>query len=314
MRASRGGPTTILTGLCGDAAGDGHVGVPGGAPVDVLAAPVPRLPQERPLARRGASLAASLVIHGAVGTVLATLVSAAGARTPMALAQPVRPQDVPRIVFLLERGPGGGGGGGGRRHPALPSRAQTPGRDRLTLPAVRPPVSASEVKDRPLPAQSVLVDAMPLASGSIAQIGLPLASASEADSQGPGSEGGAGDGAGTGSGSGLGPGFGPGAGGGMGGGVYRPGSGVTVPVLLTVVKPVYTPDALRQRIEGAVQLEVVVRRDGTVGAVRVVRSLDPGGLDEQAIAAVRQWRFSPGRLGDVPVDVLVTAVVGFSIR
>jgi outer membrane biosynthesis protein TonB len=45
-----------------------------------------------------------------------------------------------------------------------------------------------------------------------------------------------------------------------------------------------------------------------------VRSLDPGGLDVQAIAAVQQWRFNPGRLGSTPVDVLVTVVMEFSIR
>jgi TonB family protein len=48
--------------------------------------------------------------------------------------------------------------------------------------------------------------------------------------------------------------------------------------------------------------------------VRVVRSIDPGGLDEEAIDAVRLWRFEPGRLAGTAVDVVVTVVMDFSIR
>ena len=44
------------------------------------------------------------------------------------------------------------------------------------------------------------------------------------------------------------------------------------------------------------------------------RSLDPGGLDERAIAAVNEWRFEPGRLAGRPVDVLVTVYLDFTIR
>jgi protein TonB len=59
---------------------------------------------------------------------------------------------------------------------------------------------------------------------------------------------------------------------------------------------------------------VVVTRDGRVEQVHVVRSLDPGGLDEEAITAVRQWRFQPGRLAKTPVDVAVTVVMDFTLR
>ena len=75
----------------------------------------------------------------------------------------------------------------------------------------------------------------------------------------------------------------------------------------------YTPEAMRAKIQGLVTLEVVVLRDGTPGDIRIVRSLDPGGLDRQAIAAVREWRFNPGRLNGVPVDVLVTIELSFRI-
>ena len=48
--------------------------------------------------------------------------------------------------------------------------------------------------------------------------------------------------------------------------------------------------------------------------IRVVRSLDPGGLDDEAIVAVKQWRFEPGRLAGKPVDVMVTIMLDFWIR
>jgi TonB family protein len=61
-------------------------------------------------------------------------------------------------------------------------------------------------------------------------------------------------------------------------------------------------------------LELVVTRDGRPSQIRVVRSLDPRGLDEQAITAASQWRFEPGRLAGTPVDVLVTIMLDFWIR
>jgi TonB family protein len=63
-----------------------------------------------------------------------------------------------------------------------------------------------------------------------------------------------------------------------------------------------------------VVLDVVVGRDGIPAAIRVTRSLDPGGLDVEAINAVRAWRFVPGRLGETPVDVLVRVMLDFHVR
>jgi TonB family protein len=133
-------------------------------------------------------------------------------------------------------------------------------------------------------------------------------------STGPGSGGGVGSGIGTGTGSGRGSGLGPGAGGGTGGGVYRPGGAVSAPRLIEEVRPRYTSDALRTKIQGTVFLEAIVRSDGSPSHIRVVRSLDRGGLDEEAVAAVAKWRFEPGRLAGQPVDVLVTIMVDFWIR
>ena len=63
------------------------------------------------------------------------------------------------------------------------------------------------------------------------------------------------------------------------------------------------------------QSPCVVRPDGTVGDVQIVRSLDPTfGLDLQAIAAVKQWKFAAGtRLGE-PVAVRITIELTFTLR
>ena len=131
--------------------------------------------------------------------------------------------------------------------------------------------------------------------------------------QGSGSGGGAGTGSGAGVGAGTGSGIGAGSGGGEGGGPYRPGAGIDPPSLEREVKALYTDEARRQGIEGDVVLEIVVRRDGSVGDVRVRRSLDRG-LDQRAIDAVRQWRFSPAHRHGVAVDVIVEVAVAFKLR
>jgi protein TonB len=114
-------------------------------------------------------------------------------------------------------------------------------------------------------------------------------------------------------GQGHGAGVGDGQGGGTGGGPYRPGSGITPPRLLREVKPHYTEEARRSGAEGDVVLEIVVRADGSVGDVTVLQRLGSG-LDQQAVEAVRQWKFSPARRFGTAVDVLVEVAVEFKLR
>ena len=279
-----------------------------------LVLPAPRLPHRTRSARRG--VGGAVLLHIAVlTTLLVTGPWSKSTREPARVtASSQQPLQLPRIVFLQMPGPGGGGGGGGNRQRKPPSRAQAIGRDRLTLPVAKPIIVSERPKDVTPPPQQVVLDAKPLASGTTSLIGLPDAPSSLPFSQGPGFGGGVGEGTGTGIGSGTGPGVGPGSGGGFGGGAYRLGSGVTPPTLLREVKPKYTAEAMRRRIQGTVALEVVVGRDGIPLAVRVTRSLDPGGLDQEAIAAAREWRFTPGRIGDTPVDVLVTILLDFNVR
>lgn len=96
--------------------------------------------------------------------------------------------------------------------------------------------------------------------------------------------------------------------------VYKPDE-VTPPRLVKDVKPKYTSAAMEAGIQGTVLLDVVVQKDGTVGDVEVTRSLDTQyGLDEQAVEAVKQWRFRPGRKDGEAVPVLVEIEFTFTLK
>ena len=278
--------------------------------VPFLNLPAPRLPDRRP-ETRARGLTASLVVH-ALAVLLVIVIGNGRQASELVVHADKRVAPV-RMVFFAQPGPGGGGGGGGARTRAPASRASVPGRDRITRPVAPPIVAQPQPLDTPLPAQQVAIAAAPLAAGVTLQAGVLEGLPTAVPSHGPGWGGGAGDGDGSGIGSGRGPGVGPGSGGGTGGGVYRPGGGVSPPILVMQVRPSYTPDAMRNRIQGSVLLEVVILHTGQVGDARVVRSLDRG-LDAQAIEAVRAWQFLPGRRGGTAVDVLVSIIMDFAIR
>jgi TonB family protein len=91
--------------------------------------------------------------------------------------------------------------------------------------------------------------------------------------------------------------------------------GMQAPTMLRSVSPSYTSAAMRVQIQGAVELEVVVMPDGTVGAVRVLKSLDDKyGLDEQAVAAAGRWFFEPGKMNGRPVATIVTLILEFRLH
>jgi TonB family protein len=222
------------------------------------------------------------------------------------------------IIWLSEPGPGGGGGGGGNQMKEPPRKAEMPGKDKITVPVQKPPKLVEQVpKNDPPPQVAQLnIPAKPLAVGQEALLGAIEAPPGPPTlSQGSGSGGGAGTGSGTGIGPGSGSGLGPGSGGGTGGGVYRPGNGVTTPRVLKEVRPNYTSDAMRAKVQGIVVLECVVRPDGTVGDIQVTRSLDSTfGLDQEAIKAAKGWRFVPGtRMGE-PVSVVISIELTFTLR
>jgi TonB family protein len=89
---------------------------------------------------------------------------------------------------------------------------------------------------------------------------------------------------------------------------------IKAPELVREVKPVYTDDAKKRRVEGSVELEEVVTVDGSVrDDVRVVTSLDPD-LDAQAVKAAKQWQFKPGTKDGKPVDVMVLVEMTFTLK
>jgi TonB family protein len=237
-----------------------------------------------------------------------------------------RPADPMRLVFLATPGPGGGGGGGGLLQKAPPPKAMREGHHAISspLPARREPkpVPVETPKppepkpEPPLKAEQLPVVVAPIITAPAdprTRIGVLTQTTAENDSHGPGKGGGTGTGTGTGIGQGDGSGVGPGSGGGTGGGPYRPGSGITPPRLLKEVRADYTEDARRRGVAGEVVLEIVVRRDGAVGDVRILQGLG-GGLNDRAVQAVRQWRFSPAQRQGVPVDVIVEVAVEFKLR
>lgn len=206
------------------------------------------------------------------------------------------------LVWLIAPG----SGGGGNRSPEPARRAAIAPSERVPVeaPAFEPPVEPEPLT--PLPARTPDVP-----------VTLPGAIAADAASNapGPGTDNGGDSGAGRGSGPDRGSGVGAGGPEGTGGEAFQPGNGVVPPRVLRQVRPSYTGDAMRARAQGVIRLECVVLPDGSVGRVRVVRSLDSGfGLDEEAIRAARQWRFAPGtRLGQ-PVPVLVLIDLEFTLR
>jgi TonB family protein len=72
---------------------------------------------------------------------------------------------------------------------------------------------------------------------------------------------------------------------------------------------------MHEKIQGNVELEAVVRTDGTVGDISVLKSLDQKyGLDDAAVSAAKQWVFKPGTKDGKPVNVRVVLVLTFRLK
>jgi TonB family protein len=89
----------------------------------------------------------------------------------------------------------------------------------------------------------------------------------------------------------------------------RVGGDIVEPRKIRDVKPTYPPDAAAAGTEGTVIIEASIGRDGTVQNARVIRSIP--GLDDSALAAVRQWLYTPTKLNGMPVEVVITVTVSF---
>ncbi len=95
--------------------------------------------------------------------------------------------------------------------------------------------------------------------------------------------------------------------------VYRVGGGVTPPKVLQKTDPAYTDAASKAKIQGTVRLDLEISPEGFAQNIHVVQGLDPG-LDENAVFAVRQWRFQPGLKDGEPVTVAAIIEVNFHLK
>ena len=273
---------------------------------------------------KGVPFAVTSTVHAGLIAAAIFLTSLDLAPTAATLSSEAdRPLDM-HLAFLMTPGPGGGGGGGGLLQKKAPPKALREGTHKVSSPVpvrkppppVVPAVAPPEPKPALLDAEPLPILAAPIVSAPADhedRVGLLQQAREEIDSHGPGTGGGAGRGTGTGIGEGNGAGVGPGSEAGIGDGPYRPGSGIAPPRVVREIKADYTEDARRRSIEGDVILEIVVKRDGTVGNVKILKGLEPG-LNDRAVQAVRQWRFDPARRLGSPVDVVVEVAVEFKLR
>jgi TonB family protein len=83
--------------------------------------------------------------------------------------------------------------------------------------------------------------------------------------------------------------------------------------LIRKVDPKYPPELIEQNVQGEVILYAVIRADGSVDSIQLVRGIDPQ-LDANAKSALSQWKFRPALKAGVPVDLEAIVYIPFKIR
>jgi periplasmic protein TonB len=92
----------------------------------------------------------------------------------------------------------------------------------------------------------------------------------------------------------------------------RIGGNIQAPALVKRVEPTYPDIALVAKVTGLVILEATVGADGSVESVRVLRSVKF--LDQAAVDAVKQWRYSPLVLNGVATPFVLSVTLNFSVK
>jgi protein TonB len=92
----------------------------------------------------------------------------------------------------------------------------------------------------------------------------------------------------------------------------RVGGNIKAPTNIKRVNPVYPPIAQSARVQGVVIIEATIGPDGSVKDAKILRSIPL--LDQAALDAVKQWRFTPTLLNGVPVPVIMTVTVNFTLQ
>ncbi len=206
-----------------------------------------------------------------------------------------------------------GGGGGGGDHSAMD--ASTGKLPKLEKTPVTPP--QVQRVDKPKlamqPAINVQKNITLPDNPLLPNIGVKNSLNVKLASNGQGGGGGMGTGYGGGIGPGSGNGYGPGSGGNTGGGLYHIGGAVSAPVLVHSVDPEFSDEARRAKFQGVCLISIIVDAQGNPLNPRVVRPLGMG-LDEKAIAAIRQFRFRPAmKDGKTAVPVALTVEINFRL-
>jgi periplasmic protein TonB len=216
-----------------------------------------------------------------------------------ALLRPSRLGDRP-LIFS------GHNGGGGNFDKVPASHGDLP---RASLETQLAPPNVMQPTEMPkLPVEETVVVAPEVKFPQGGQLGDPMSQFTKMLSNGPGGPGGIGEGCCGGVGASEGPGAGNGP-----QGIYPAGRmGVTVPQVIYSPEPSFSDEARKAKVQGIVQLLIVVGKDGRTYDIRVAQSLGMG-LDEQAIEAVRKWRFRPATLNGQPVATRVAIQVDFHL-
>jgi periplasmic protein TonB len=258
--------------------------------------------QSENLSRRRETFAGSLLAQAALlGLIIyftGHVIGGPGLVKPLPIPVPSTNQ-----IFL------GANGGGGGTHEALPASTGTPPPSSLSVPIVPATVIVLSEMHKLMVQQSVEM-APDVKFPQTAQIGDPNSPFSHWLSNGKGGpNGGIGDhGCCGGDGNSDGPYVGNGP-----RGIFPAGKhGVGIPVAIYSPEPSFSDEARKKQVQGIVTLMLVVGKDGRPYDIHVRQSLGMG-LDEQAIDAVKNWRFRPATLDGQPVDAQIAIEVNFRL-
>ncbi len=223
------------------------------------------------------------------------------------------PIDVGDFKLQGPKGNAAGGGGGGGSHDIVdPIKGKLPKKapEQITTPQVQ------TIKDPILPVEPTInvQEALKLPDNpALPNLGVTKSANVTLASNGQGGGAGIGQGDGNGIGPGNGNGYGPGFGGNAGGGYYHVGGGISAPVALVQPEAEFSDEARRAKYQGVCLISLIVDAQGNPQNPRVVRTLGMG-LDEKALAAVRQYKFKPAmKDGKTPVPVQITVEVNFRL-
>jgi TonB family protein len=94
---------------------------------------------------------------------------------------------------------------------------------------------------------------------------------------------------------------------------YKPKGDLSGPAPVEKVDPKYPQSIIDQHVDGEVVLYAIIRKDGSVDSIQIVRRLEPQ-LDKNSIEALARWKFRPGTRAGVPIDIEAVVHIPFRFR